>query len=53
MTGNGVLRRIFGSKREEVTEGWRKLHNKELQNLYSSSNITRVMNSRMMGWVAQ
>jgi hypothetical protein len=34
-----VLRRIFGPKRDEVTRGWRKLHNEELHNLYSSPNI--------------
>jgi hypothetical protein len=34
-----VLRRIFGSKRDEVTGGWRKLHNEELHNLYSSTSI--------------
>jgi hypothetical protein len=37
--GNRVLRRIFGSKRDEVIKGWRKMHNEELHNLYSSSNI--------------
>jgi hypothetical protein len=36
--GNRVLRRIFGPKRDEVTEGWRKLHNEEIHNLYSSPN---------------
>jgi hypothetical protein len=45
-----MLRRIFGSKREEVTEGWRKLHNKELCNLYSSPIIIRMTKSRMMRW---
>jgi hypothetical protein len=39
MFENWVLRRIFGLKRDEVTGGWRKLHNDELHNLYSSSNI--------------
>ena len=38
---NRVLRRIFGPKREEVTGKWRKLHNEELNNLYSSPNIVR------------
>jgi hypothetical protein len=38
---NRVLRRILGCKRDEVTEGWRKLHNEELQNLYSSPYIIR------------
>ena len=46
---NRVLRRIFGPKRDEVTGQWRKLHNEELNNLYSSSNIIRVIRSRMMG----
>jgi hypothetical protein len=36
---NKVLRRIFGPKRDEVTGGWRKLHNEELRDLYSSSSI--------------
>jgi hypothetical protein len=39
---NRVLRRIFGSKRDEVTEEWRRLHNKELYDLYSSPNIIQV-----------
>jgi len=47
---NRVLRRIFGPKRDEVTGEWRKLHNEELNNLYSSPNIVRVMKSRRMGW---
>jgi len=37
----GVLRKIFGSKRDEVTGGWRKLHNEELNDLYCSPNIVR------------
>jgi hypothetical protein len=41
-----VLRRIFGTKRDEVTGEWRRLHNKELYALYSSPNIIRVMKSR-------
>jgi hypothetical protein len=41
-----VLRRLFGAKRDEVTGGWRKLHNEELHNLYSSPSIIRIMNSR-------
>jgi hypothetical protein len=45
---NRVLRRIFGPKREEVAEGWRKLHNKELHNLYASPNIIRVTKSRSL-----
>jgi len=40
---NGVLRRIFGPKRDEVTREWRKLHIEELNNLYSSPNIIRVV----------
>jgi len=47
---NRVLRRIFGPKRDEVTEEWRKLHNKELSNLYCSPNIVRVIKSRRMRW---
>jgi hypothetical protein len=43
---NRVLRRIFGPKRDEVTGGWRKLHNDELHNLYSSSSIIRMIKSR-------
>jgi len=48
---NGVLRRIFGPKRDEVTGEWRKLHNKELNDLYCSQNIVRVIKSRKMDWV--
>jgi hypothetical protein len=44
---NRVLGRIFGPKRDEVTGGWRKLHNEELHSLYSSPNI-RMMKSRRM-----
>jgi hypothetical protein len=47
---NRVLRRIFGSKREAVTGGWRKLHNEELHNLYSSLSIIRMIKSRRMWW---
>jgi len=43
---NRVLRRVFGPKREEVKEEWRKLHNEELQDLYSLPNIVRVVKSR-------
>ena len=46
---NRVLR-IFGPKRDEVTGEWRKLHNEELNNLYSSPNIVRVIKSRRMRW---
>jgi hypothetical protein len=45
---NRVLRRIFGPKRNEGTGGWRKLHNEELHNLYSSPNIIRMIKSRML-----
>ena len=43
---NRVLGRIFGPNRDEVTEKWRKLHNEELIDLYSSHNIVRVIKSR-------
>jgi hypothetical protein len=41
---------MFGPKRDEVTGEWRKLHNEELHNLYSSTDIVRHMKSRQMGW---
>ena len=47
---NMVLRRIFGPRRDEVTGEWRRLHNEELSDLYSSSNIVRVIKSRRMRW---
>jgi hypothetical protein len=47
---NRVLRRIFGPKRDEVTGHWRKLHNEELHNVYSSPNIIRMIKSRRMRW---
>jgi hypothetical protein len=47
---NRVLREIFGSKRDEVTGKWRRLHNEELYDLYSSPNIIRVIKSRRMRW---
>jgi hypothetical protein len=45
---NRVLRRIFGPKRDEVTGSWRKLHNEELHNLYSSPSIIRMVKPRRM-----
>jgi hypothetical protein len=45
---NRVLRTIFGLKRDEVTGGWRKLHNEELHGLYSSPSIVRVIKARRM-----
>ena len=47
---NRVLRRVFGTKRDEVTGEWRKLHNEELNDLYSVLNIVRVVKSRRMRW---
>jgi hypothetical protein len=47
---NRVLRRIFGPKRDEVTGEWRRLHNEELNALYSPPNIIRVIKSRRMRW---
>jgi hypothetical protein len=47
---NKVLRRILGSKRDEVTGGWRKLHNEELRDLYSWPSIIRIIKSRRMRW---
>jgi hypothetical protein len=47
---NRVLRRVFGPKRDEVTGDWRKLHNEELNDQYSSPNIVRVVKSRRMRW---
>jgi len=44
------LERIFGSKRDEVTGEWRKLHNEEINVLYSSPNTVRVIKSRRMKW---
>jgi hypothetical protein len=48
---NRVLRGIFGPKRDGVTGGWRKLHNEELHDLYSSPSIIRIIKSRRMRWV--
>jgi hypothetical protein len=47
---DGVLRRIFGPKRGEVTGDWRKLHNEELRNFYSSSNTIKMIKSKRMRW---
>jgi hypothetical protein len=46
---NRALRRVFGPKRDEVKAQWRKLHNEELNYLYSSLNIIQVIKSRRMG----
>jgi hypothetical protein len=46
---NGMLRRIFGSKEDEVMGGWRKLHNEDFNNLYSSPVFIRMIKSRRMG----
>jgi hypothetical protein len=44
---------VFGPKKDEVTGDWRKLHNEELHNLYSSSNIIRMIKSRRMRWAVR
>ena len=50
MFENRVLRRIFGPKRVEVKEEWRKLHNEELNDLYRSPIVVQVVKSRRMRW---
>jgi hypothetical protein len=52
MFENRMLRRVFGPKRDEVTAEWRKLHNEELNDLYSLPNIVRVVKIKKneMGW---
>jgi len=47
---NRMLRRIFGRRRDKVTAEWRTLHNEEINGLYSSPNIIRVIKSRRMRW---
>ena len=50
MSENMALRRIFGPRRDEVTGEWRRLHNKELNDLYSSPTIVRVIKLKRMRW---
>jgi hypothetical protein len=47
---NRAPRRIFGQKRDEVTGDWKKLHNEELHNLYSSPNTIRMIKSKWLRW---
>jgi hypothetical protein len=47
---NRVLRRIFGPKRDEMAAEWRKLHNEELHDLYSSPRIIRIIKAKRMRW---
>jgi hypothetical protein len=53
MFENRVLRRIFGPKRDEVTREWRKLHNEELRDLYSSPGIIKIIKLRRIRWVGR
>jgi len=48
-----MLRRIFGPRRDEVTGEWRRLHNEELNDLYCSPNIVRMIKSRRVRWAGQ
>jgi hypothetical protein len=48
---NNLLRKIFGSKRDDVMGGWRKLHNEELHDLYSLRSIIIIIRLRKMRWV--
>jgi len=50
MTWDMVLRGIFGPRKDEVTDEWRRLHNEDLNDLYASPNIVRVIKSRRMRW---
>jgi len=47
---NMMLRRIIGPRRDEVTEDWRRLHNEELNDLYSSPNVVRIIKWKIMRW---
>jgi hypothetical protein len=47
---NRVLRRVLGCTRDEIIRGWRKLHNEDLHNVYSSPNINRMIKSKRMRW---
>ena len=53
MFENRALRKVFGPKGDEVTGEWRKLHNEELNDLYSLPNIVRVVKSRRMRWAGR